>query len=403
MSPVMEDAAGSAERLRAAMVERLRQEDAIVSDAVAAAFGAVPRHVFAPGEPLARAYETQTTLLPKTDAEGTETSVVSAPFVQAVMLEQAQIEPGMRVLELGSGGYNAALIAELVGPGGEVTTVDIDPVITGRASTFLANAGYDRVRVIQSDGEHGASQWGPFDRIVVTFGAWDIAPAWLDQLSETGRIVVPLRFAGLTRLIAFDRSARGLVSDSYRLGAFVPVQGEGAFDEELVAITSEVGLRLDRVHSQTFDGPALRKAVHSPSIERWSGAVFDMPDELALYLATSAPVVPILHVSQSMVDQGIFALSARRGIPALVEDGSFAYRTKRENETLGGFESGVVAHGPDAEALAGRYVDLLQQWAANYRYRNAARIEYFPNGSTPGALSGWHVAKRHGVVAVTWP
>jgi protein-L-isoaspartate(D-aspartate) O-methyltransferase len=157
------------------------------------------------------------------------------------------------------------------------------------------------------------------------------------------------------------------------------------------------------VHSETFDVPALRKAVHSPGIERWSGAAFDMPDELALFLATSAPVVPILHVSQGMVDQGLFALSARRGIPALVEGGSFAYRTKRENEELGGFESGVVAHGPDAEALAERYAELLRQWAANCRYRNAARIEYLPNSTDAGDLSGWHVAKRHGVVSVTWP
>lgn len=69
MSPLTEHATGSAETLRAAMVERLREEDAVVSDAVAAAFGAVPRHVFAPGEPLERAYRTQTTLLPRTDAE----------------------------------------------------------------------------------------------------------------------------------------------------------------------------------------------------------------------------------------------------------------------------------------------------------------------------------------------
>jgi protein-L-isoaspartate(D-aspartate) O-methyltransferase len=309
----------------------------------------------------------------------------------------------MRVLELGSGGYNAALMAELVGPDGEATTVDIDPVITDRANTFLKNAGYDRVRVMQSDGEQGVSEHGPFDRIVVTFGAWDISPAWLDQLAEGGRIVVPLRFAGLTRLIAFERSDRGLLSDSYRLAAFVPAQGDGAFDEELVPITSKVGLRLDRVHSETFDVPALRKAVHSPPIERWSGAAFDMPDELALFLATSAPVVPILHVSQNMVDQGAFALSARRGIPALVEGGSFAYRTKRENEELGGFESGVVAHGPNAEALADRYAELLRHWAANYRYRNAARIEYLPNSTDAGDLSGWQVAKRHGVVSVTWP
>jgi protein-L-isoaspartate(D-aspartate) O-methyltransferase len=112
-----------ADELRAAMVRTLREEGVIVSDAVAAAFGAVPRHVFAPGETLQAAYAPRGTVMPKRDADGLLLSVVSAPEIQAMMLEPAGIEPGMRVLEIGSAGYNAALIQELAGPGGQVTTV----------------------------------------------------------------------------------------------------------------------------------------------------------------------------------------------------------------------------------------------------------------------------------------
>jgi protein-L-isoaspartate(D-aspartate) O-methyltransferase len=115
----------SAEELRTAMVDTLRDDGMVVSETVAAAFAAVPRHLFAPGEALETAYATRSTVMAKRDADGLLLSVISAPEIQAMMLEPAGIEPGMRLLEVGSGGYNAALLAELAGPGGQVTTVDV--------------------------------------------------------------------------------------------------------------------------------------------------------------------------------------------------------------------------------------------------------------------------------------
>jgi protein-L-isoaspartate(D-aspartate) O-methyltransferase len=133
------------------------------------------------------------------------------------------------------------LIAELVGRDGSVTTVDIDPEVCDRARTRLDAAGYGRVRVLRADAEHGVSDRAPFDRTIVTVGAWDIPPAWIDQLTDAGRIVVPLRFAGITRLVGFDRSSSGgLVSHSYRLVSFVPMQGEGSFNDTVVPITEDV-------------------------------------------------------------------------------------------------------------------------------------------------------------------
>ncbi len=123
------DEAAQADALREAMIAELRELKAIRSDRVADAFRTVPRHLFAPGEPLERAYAADSAVVTKRGEHGAAVSAVSSAHMQATMLEQAQLGSGMRVLEIGSGGYNAALIAELVGESGQVTTVDIDPDI----------------------------------------------------------------------------------------------------------------------------------------------------------------------------------------------------------------------------------------------------------------------------------
>lgn len=392
--------------LRAAMVDELRDMGAVTSEPVAAAIAAVPRHLFVPGEPLDTAYAANSALVVKRDQDGMAISSLSAAHIQAVMLEQARIEPGMRVLEIGSGGYNAALLQRLVGDDGKVTSVDIDPEIVARARACLETAGYGHVDVVLADAENGVPENAPYDRIVVTAGAWDLPPAWLEQLAERGRIVVPLRMRGLTRSIAFDRApvddGGGFLSRGYRLCGFVPVQGAGAYRERLVPIDDEVTLRVDE-DGPPFDIAALREALHAPRLERWSGAAFDLPDELELFLMTSAPRAALLRAGARPVEQGLLAPSASREVPALIRDGSFAYRTKRPNEETGGFESGVLAHGPQAEAVAAHYVELLRTWARDHRRRGAARIRYLPNAAGRPEASPGLVRKRHGTVAVSWP
>ncbi len=210
---------------------------------------------------------------------------------------------------------------------------------------------------------------------------------------------------GLTRSVAFERVGSadgvGLVSDSYRLCGFVPMQGAGSWRERVVPLADGVALRLDD-ESWEFDVEGLREALASARLERWSGAAFDLPDELELFLVTSTPQVALLHVSDTLVARGWFAPSAARGVPVLISGGSFAYRTKRPNEATGGFESGVVAHGPDAEGVATRYVELLRRWARDHRRRGAARIRYVPRAAGAAEPSPGLVAKRHGTVAISW-
>jgi protein-L-isoaspartate(D-aspartate) O-methyltransferase len=89
----------------------------------------------------------------------------------ADMLEALAPEPGMRVLEIGTGtGYNAALLAEIVGSEGFVGTLDIDADVSAEAKGALQDAGFDRVRVLARDGAEGLSEDSPFDRILATVG-----------------------------------------------------------------------------------------------------------------------------------------------------------------------------------------------------------------------------------------
>ncbi|MFC5904498.1 methyltransferase domain-containing protein [Streptomyces zhihengii] len=144
------------------------------------------------------------------------------PWLQADMLEAARIQPGHRVLEIGSGGYNAALIAELVGPTGHVTTLDIDPVVTERAVRFLHETGYSQVSVVTADAEHLPSKVVPkggFDAIVVTVDTWDLP--WIDALCVGGRLVAPLRLHGCHWAIGFTK-AKGVLHCNEPLPALCP-------------------------------------------------------------------------------------------------------------------------------------------------------------------------------------
>ena len=83
-----------------------------------------------------------------------------------------------------------------MGRQGAVTTIDIDPDVSAASASTLKAAGYEQVEVITSDGALGAPENGPYDRIIVTAGAWQIPPAWPEQLSGEGGIVLPLRING---------------------------------------------------------------------------------------------------------------------------------------------------------------------------------------------------------------
>ncbi|MGP3918268.1 hypothetical protein [Nonomuraea sp. 10N515B] len=131
---------------------------------------------------------------------------MNAPWLQAEMLQAARLFRGAKVAEIGSGGYNAALIAKIVGPDCLVVSFDIDPWVVERATRFLTETGSPQVKVVLGDAEHTVEQHTPeggFDGIIVTVGVYDIP--WGHLLAPAGRRVVPLRFPTVSRSLTFIR------------------------------------------------------------------------------------------------------------------------------------------------------------------------------------------------------
>ncbi len=111
--------------------------------------------------PLADVYRDAAIVTRRDPASGAATSSSSQPAIMAVMLEMLGLRPGGRELEVGSGtGYNAALLAHLAGPGGSVTSVEIDRDVAGEARNALLAAG-SPARVVVGDGRTGWPDGAP--------------------------------------------------------------------------------------------------------------------------------------------------------------------------------------------------------------------------------------------------
>ncbi|MCE9552845.1 MAG: protein-L-isoaspartate(D-aspartate) O-methyltransferase [Planctomycetes bacterium] len=152
---------------------------------------------------------------------------ISQPYTVAFMCQAAQLQPGDRVLEIGTGsGYGAAVLAQLAG---EVHTIERIEELAKNAQENLARCGYHNVTVHLGDGTLGLPPQSPFNAIMVTAGATGLPEAYRQQLADGGRIVIPI---GVDRrsqtMFCFTR--RGDQWESQSLGgfAFVPLIGQGA-------------------------------------------------------------------------------------------------------------------------------------------------------------------------------
>ncbi len=259
-------------RLRAAMVARLFDNGVLHDPAVAEAMASVPRHLFVPEVSPEEAYRDQA--IPTKVVAGEAVSSSSQPAIMAIMLEQLDPRPGQRVLEIGAGtGYNAALLARLVGPSGSVVTVDIDEDLVEGARAHLAAAGLAGapIEVVCADGAWGWPPGAPYDRIILTVGASDLAPAWLEQLSPGGRLVLPLSVRGVQQSVCFVWEGDHLVSLSLRDCGFMPLRGELVGPERRIPLPGHPGVSLLVPDARDLDPEALARALAGPFEDRSTG------------------------------------------------------------------------------------------------------------------------------------
>ena len=404
--------ADEARQLRDAMTDKIVKLGGITSAPVEAAFRSVPRHAFArPGTPLEECYHGDI-VRNKKDADGVTLSSISAAWLQARMIAQAGIGPGARVLEIGTTGYNAAVIAEVADPGGHVVTVDIDPEVSGWAAAALEATGYrGRVTVVTGDGEDGAPGHGPFDAIIATAGAWDIPPSWLAQLTDSGTLVVPLRMNGVTRSIGFRKHHGHLASQSVYTCGFVPMQGAGARPETFFQVPApsrgHITLRFE-------DGAPARPplpddVLASGPAEAWSGlTIADMTpwSDLYLWLAGFQPGFCRLDQAGDPQLAGGGPVMKTGWYPfAIALDGTLSYLTVRDLPDGGGVEFGAYAYGDRAEQATATLIRHLHAWDARGRNLPEDSFAYWPDGSTlhPPGLLATSFRKRRGTVTITWP
>jgi protein-L-isoaspartate(D-aspartate) O-methyltransferase len=365
------------------MLESIRRLG-VTDEAVLAAMSNVPRHLFVqrfwwapPFEPWSRGnaiefdakqgfsdqalqaiYEPTTALLTRLPPAGTSaTSSVSAPIIVASMLAEMHLGPGLRVLEIGTGsGYNAALLAELVGDPALVTTIDLDPGLTDEASARLERLGFDRLAVRCGDGAEGVADRAPFDRIVATVGCRDVSPAWIEQMDTHGEVLVPLEHGAMHPRVVIRRSAEGLTGRFVGRSAFVRMQGVQA-DHQLWT-----GDMTHPVEPQvTSLPPAVAEAFAGEADENLEPNLRRRFWDFSTYL--------------SIRDRrAVSGLGLGDGVSiAFLKDGAICWA------------------GPDGSTLANRLLAIARDWIAlglpdidRYRMRFMPRGGNFPSADSPG-------------------
>ncbi len=342
-----EEAAGSdrATQVRNQAVDDLIADGTIVSAPVEATMRKVPRELFAPGVSLDEVYHRYNGVVTKRDEDGNSISSVSAPQVQ-------------------------------------------------------------RVNVVLADAEGGVPEYAPYDRILVTVGAWDVPPAWVAQLAEGARLLVPLQVRGLSRTISFEHADGCVVSRSSRLFGFVPMQDAGAHQGKLLVIRGgEVIFRFD--DEFPVDPSSLEGVLDTPRVEVWSGATigrFELGDTAQMWLATALPGFCRVVVDRKL-NTGLISPPGRQSAAvAVVSGGSFAYVTTRGTAEEMDVEFGVHAFGPDAADLAEEVAEQLRVWGREHRDGPGAQFRVYPVDTPDDQLpEGRVIDKKHSRITISWP
>ncbi|MCH7738498.1 MAG: methyltransferase, FxLD system [Chloroflexi bacterium] len=400
--------------LHRSLVDNLLSAGSVQTPRVEEAFRKVPRHLFLPGVSLDQVYSDVS--IPTKHLEDQVVSSSSQPAMMAIMLEQLRLEPGHRVLEIGSGtGYNAALMAHLAGDTGRVVTVELDEDLAATARENLSQAGFGRVQVICDDGAFGVPGEAPYDRIILTVGARDIAPAWREQLKPGGRLLLPLSLAGGGQLsVAWEHAGGHLASVSVKPCGFMMLRGTFAAPDRAIQLGPEPDLQIYVDDKSLVDSEAVyssltglaqdfRTNVRVTQLEIYSGLVL----WLALHGVGFCSLVATGDWAERNIVPDLFRMSSEGGACSTIglhSNGSLCVLMPHLDQTSPAdvsfdstpFELFVRRFGPD-DSLVQQLTNQIIDWDISGRPNlENIRLRAYPLDSDYAATS------RESVITNRW-
>jgi protein-L-isoaspartate(D-aspartate) O-methyltransferase len=368
------------------------------------AIRAVPRHVFVPGAEIADAYNPDLAVITKRDVGGTALSCASVPKLVAAMLEQLDVQTGQHVFEGGAGtGWNAALLATLVGPDGRVSTIDIDPGISSQAAANLDRGGFADVHVATGDAGLGIPEDAPYDRAIITIGSLDVPPAWFQQLKPDARLVVPLRWRGQTQSVALVMGQDGVLrSESVLLCGFVPMIGQGW--ERSGSIDGQDLVRLYWDADQDISSELLSGVLSGPKSRIDTDVIVGPTESLdPIWLRATATDSAVCRVSvePAAVDSGLCTPVIKSRTMALAEGDSLAYLVAQHLDSpQRGARLGAVGHGPRGVKFVERLCHHIESWNENRQAKPC--ITVYPANSAPRGSGSQIITRASCEMTVTY-
>jgi len=205
------------ETLRKRMVEEQLIPRGIKNQMVLDAFYKTERHKFIPENLRSSAYAD----FPLPIGEG---QTISQPYIVALMTECLDLTGKDKVLEIGTGsGYQTAILTELAE---EIYSIERFEVLAGRAQTILNELGYKNIKIKAGDGTLGWEEAAPFDRIIITAASPKVPLPLIEQLADSGKLILPLGESFSQVLTLVEKKGGKLKSIDICGCVFVPLVGK---------------------------------------------------------------------------------------------------------------------------------------------------------------------------------
>ncbi len=200
-----------------------------VDPALLSAFENIPREIFVP--PLFQGHAYDDHPLPTLREQS-----ISQPTTIIMMLHALQLKKGDKVFEVGAGvGYQAALIAEVIGEEGKLVSVEVIPELVYIAQKHLRNLGFSNAMVLEADGSEGYAAEAPFDKVVITAACPAIPQLIVDQLKEGGIVIAPVGDLQAQTMVKGTKIKGKLELEFLGSFRFVPMKGKYGFKEEEIS------------------------------------------------------------------------------------------------------------------------------------------------------------------------